>query len=101
VKNSLILKGYFEDQRAPLLLLLKWNFSGGGLETEKVLNFTKDAHPRSVSTFEVDEHLQELITGLFAGVASCAPYPGSQTEPAKQIPQPWPSYLKETLTLVR
>ena len=26
---------------------------------------------------------------------------GSQSEPAKRIPQPWPSYLKETLTLVR
>jgi hypothetical protein len=37
------------------------------LETEKVLNFTEDADPRSVSTFEVDEHLQEPITGLFAG----------------------------------
>ena len=28
-KNSLILKGYFEDQRTSLLLLLKWNFWGG------------------------------------------------------------------------
>ena len=89
MKNSLILKGYFEDQRTSLLLLLKWNF-WGGLETEKVLNFTEDADPRSVSTFEVDEHLQEARR-----------YPGSQTEPAKRIPQPWPSYLKETLTLVR
>ena len=26
---------------------------------------------------------------------------GSQSEPAERIPQPWPSYLKETLTLVR
>ena len=52
MKNSLILKGYFEDQRTPLLLLLKWNFSGGGLETEKVLNSTEDAHVEIMSTFE-------------------------------------------------
>ena len=90
MKNSLILKGYFEDQRTSLLLLLKWNFSGGGWKPRRCSTLPKMLTSRSVSTFEVDEHLQEARR-----------YPGSQNEPAKRIPQPWPSYLKETLTLVR
>ena len=71
----------------------------------KVLNSTEAAHTKSMSTFASNGHLQELITELFKSMETrrdrLRELSGSQSEPAERIPQPWPSYLKETLTLVR
>ena len=70
-----------------------------------MLKPSEDAHTKNMSTFASNGHRQELITELFALMETrrdrLSELSGSQSEPAKRIPQPWPSYLKETLTLVR
>ena len=81
-----------------------------GVSTASVRRFLKyrrcSAPPEMLmSTFASNGHLQELITALFKLMETrrdrMSELSGSQSEPAERIPQPWPSYLKETLTLVR